>query len=37
MRAVKKGCKRKQATNHAKQVCLKRGKRRCKKLLAGIA
>ena len=35
MRSVKKGCNRKQSTNHAKQNCLKKGKKRCRKLLAG--
>ena len=37
IRSVKKGCKRKQQTGHARQNCLKRGKKRCKKLLRGIA
>jgi len=36
-RAVKKGCRRKQQTAHARQNCLKKGKKRCKKLLRGIA
>jgi hypothetical protein len=35
-RSVKKGCQRKQQTNHAKKNCLKKGKRRCRSLLAGI-
>lgn len=36
-RSVKKGCNRKQQTAHAKKNCLKKGEKRCKKLLAGIA
>ena len=35
-RSVKKGCNRKQQTQHAKRNCLKKGKKRCKNLLAGI-
>jgi hypothetical protein len=35
-RSVKKGCQRKQQTNHAKKNCLRRGKKRCRSLLAGI-
>jgi hypothetical protein len=35
-RSVKKGCARKQSSNHAKRNCIKRGKKRCKKLLAGV-
>jgi hypothetical protein len=33
---VKKGCKRKQQTSHAKKNCLKKGKKRCTALLAGV-
>ena len=35
-RAVKKGCDRKQQSNHAKKNCLKKGKNRCNRLLAGL-
>ncbi len=35
-RSVKKGCNRKQQTAHARKNCLKKGKKRCKALLAGI-
>jgi hypothetical protein len=36
-RSVKKGCKRKQQTAHARQNCQKKGKKRCASLLRGIA
>ena len=35
-RAVAKGCRRKQQSNKARKNCLKRGKKRCKKLLTGV-
>jgi hypothetical protein len=35
-RTVKKSCARKQTSKHAKQNCLKRGKKRCTNLLRGI-
>jgi len=35
-RAVKKGCNRKQQSNRAKKNCLKKGKKTCNKLLAGL-
>ena len=35
-RSVKKGCKRKQQTAHARENCLRKGKKRCRSLLAGI-
>jgi len=36
IRSVKKGCKRKQQSAHARKTCLKRGKRRCNSLLGGV-
>lgn len=33
-RSVKKGCKRKQQSAHARKNCLRKGKKRCKRLLA---
>lgn len=35
-RSVKKGCKRKQQSAHARRNCLKKGKKRCRLLLAGV-
>jgi hypothetical protein len=35
-RSVKKGCNRKQQSHHAKKNCLKKGKKRCRNLLAGV-
>ena len=35
-RSVKKGCKRKQASSHAKKNCRRKGKKRCNQLLAGV-
>jgi hypothetical protein len=36
VRSVKKGCKRKQQSKHARKNCLKKGKRRCNALLSGV-
>jgi hypothetical protein len=36
LRAVRKGCKRKQSSSHARKNCTKKGKKRCNLLLHGV-